>query len=322
MTVRTEDVVDPVVTTDAAIKPDPVVEQAAQTDDDIFTKAFDDLAALSNPDAPAAKTDAPVVKADVKVDTQAAPVTTDFVDPAKVVAPEQKAPDPVVKPEPQAPALSDEEVVKRLGSLLNKPAPAEQPAAQQQAQEPVEQPIVAPPMTREEFDLVSQYEADFPDVSKAEQIKRRAENNVIVQHVFREVTKALAARDEAIQMLLERTQLADLKQAVPTYDSNLRSNVVAWVEKQPAYLRQAYNNVITSGTVEEVKDLVTRYEQANGKPAGAAAPPVTRKPAAELPAATKQAVEALAPVGSKRSTVVQGLPQTFDDAFDAFAKSS
>jgi hypothetical protein len=100
----------------------------------------------------------------------------------------------------------------------------------------------------------------------------------------------------------------------------LRDSVVKWVEQQPAYLKHAYNSVIQSGTAEEVTDLIHRYEQANGKPAAAPAAVVTPKPATELPAATKQAVAALAPVGSKRSTVVQGLPQTFEDAFDTFAK--
>lgn len=298
----------------------PVVEE------DVFSQAFDDLAAIAAKgeeppkEAPAAPAAAEAAPADATTEAAAADTTeqTEFTDPNAAAAAAAAAATTETAPKTE-PALSDDELVKRLGNLIGRtPAPA--PAAPAAPAAPQEAPIVPPPFSTDETAAITQYEADFPDVSRAEQLKRRAENNVLVQHVFREFSKALQTRDEAIQMLLERTQLADIQAAVPSYNGTLRDNVVKWVDQQPSYLRDAYNSVIQSGTAEEVTDLINRYEQANGKPAAAPAATVTQKPAAELPAATKQAVAALAPVGSKRSTVVQGLPQTFEDAFDTFAK--
>jgi hypothetical protein len=63
------------------------------------------------------------------------------------------------------------------------------------------------------------------------------------------------------------------------------------------------NDVIEKGTAEEIGDLVGRYREVTGKkPAGAQddpKPPVDT----ELSGAAKQAAEALAPVGSKRTAV-------------------
>jgi hypothetical protein len=80
------------------------------------------------------------------------------------------------------------------------------------------------------------------------------------------------------------------------------------------------NDVIEKGTAEEIGDLVGRYREVTGKkPAGAQDdpnPPVDT----ELSGAAKQAAEALAPVGSKRTAVQSSEDATdFDAAWAKFA---
>jgi hypothetical protein len=86
-------------------------------------------------------------------------------------------------------------------------------------------------------------------------------------------------------------------------------------------LQAAYKHVINSGTVDEVVDLINRWRTETGTPLQPQAQPApAAKKATELPAAAKQAVAALAPVSSKRSSVPQTVDEgDFDSAFAAFA---
>jgi hypothetical protein len=241
-----------------------------------------------------------------------APATTDFT-------PAEPAP-PAAEPVP-APHLT-EDFLTRFAEIIQK---GQQPAQQAPVERAPHMPPPPPPFTPDEAQLLNQYDQDFPDISRAEAVRRREEYKVVVSHVFGEFAKALQVRDAQIQMLLERQHMADLQQIEPDYSSDLREQVVSWVNKQPPYLQAAYNHVITSGTPDEVKDLISRFKQASG--GGAPAPrttvtPSVPKPAAELPEAAKKAADALAPVGSKRSAAIVGVPTTFDDAFETFAKSS
>ena len=148
-------------------------------------------------------------------------------------------------------------------------------------------------------------------------MRRRAEYRELVNHVFSEVAKELGPIAQTMKTLAERAQLTDLREAVEDYD-DVRDKVVDWVNNQPAYLQNAYKHVIQQGTPDEVADLVARYK----KETAPATPPVTaRKAESELPTTTKQAVAALAPVSSKRSTVaVADDPNDFEGAFAAAAK--
>ena len=171
--------------------------------------------------------------------------------------------------------------------------------------------------TQEEQTFLSEYEKDWPDVAKAEGLRRRAEYRDLVNHVFSEVAKELGPIAQTMRTLAERAQLTDLRDAVEDYD-DVRDKVVDWVNNQPSYLQNAYKHVIQHGTPDEVADLVARYK----KEAAPVTPPVTPKKAeSELPTTTKQAVAALAPVSSKRSTViVADDPNDFEGAFEAAAK--
>ena len=212
-----------------------------------------------------------------------------------------------------AAAQDDEDLLNRLASLVKKapaaaePEPATQPAATAEPE---------PTFSQEEQDFLQEYERDWPDVARAEQLRRRAEYRDLVGYVFAEVAKELSPIMEMVQSISTRTHLQDLQEVVTDYD-DVRDKVIDWVATQPTYLQSAYNHVIQSGTVDEVADLINRYKEASGvqiKPAGAS------KKETELPTATKQAAAALAPVSSKRSAVIQsGDPSDFESAFESFA---
>jgi hypothetical protein len=179
----------------------------------------------------------------------------------------------------------------------------------------------APIYNDEETAFLKKYDEDWGDVAKGEALKRRAEYQQLLSHIFTQVANFVKPIQETTETLAERTFSTDLRSAVPDYSDQLRTEVTTWVKSQPTYLQVAYNHVITEGTVDEVKDLVERYRTATGKaapkPAGAggAAP----KPAGsgnELSDEAKKAAAALAPVDSKRSGVsAPSDPSNFDDAW-------
>jgi len=203
----------------------------------------------------------------------------------------------------------------RLAELVKQP-----PAPK--AAEPEVQPAPEPEAdiySADEKTLLAEYEKDWPDVAKAEALRRRGEYRDLVNHVFREVAKELGPLSQTLKTLAERTHLNDLHEKVEDYD-DVRDKVIDWVNNQPTYLQNAYKHVIQHGTPDEVADLVTRYKKET-------APDTPTTPAqkteAELPTTTKQAVAALAPVSSKRSTIVQADdPNDFEGAFAAFAKQA
>jgi hypothetical protein len=228
-----------------------------------------------------------------------------------------EAPDDSDADEEPPATLSDEELLARFAALVKKADPAQpttQQAPQQQAPSQEEPPIYTP----EEAEFLQNYEKDWPDVSKAEALRRRAEYRHLVSYVFREVATQFRPIMETVEVLSQRTHLNDLQSTVTDYE-DVRDKVVAWVDTQPTYLQTAYKHVITSGTVEEVADLIDRYKRDTGAQIQTA--PAPAKKEAELPTATRQAAAALAPVSSKRTAVVQAAdPNDFESAFASFAE--
>lgn len=211
-------------------------------------------------------------------------------------------------------SLTDEELLARFAALVKKAEP--EPASKQEAPKAAPKADEPPLYTKEEEELLKTYETDWPDVSRAEALRRRSEYRQLVGYVFQEVAREFKPIMEAVEVLSQRTHLSDLQSTVTDYE-DVRDKVISWVGTQPPYLQAAYKHVINSGTVEEVADLIDRYKREAGpvqKPAPAP------KKEAELPTATKQAAAALAPVSSKRSAVVQAAdPSDFEAAFASFA---
>ena len=293
---------------------------ATDDNDDVFTKAFDMLSAVHDKPDPASLTEAPVATPDPAVTPapkpDAAPVAddqTNFETPP-VAATETPATPPVAATEmpatpPVTPPVLGDDFADKLAQALARNQPKPEPAPQPR------QELFAP----EEAAFLTEYEKDYPDIARAEALRRRAENQLVVKHVFNEISKVVTPLQELVAQMLQDSQLAELHKVVPEYETK-REDVIKWVDTQPTYLKIAYNHVIQNGTVEEVADLINRYSQATGtqnQQAPAQTPPSRTT---ELPAATKQAAASLAPVGSKRTAVVRGIAKDdFDGAFAEYA---
>jgi hypothetical protein len=244
-------------------------------------------------------------------ETPVEPVVEKPVEP--VEKPVEKPVEPAVeKPAaPVAPAKDQvgDDILGRLAGLLKQGA-TEQPPPK--AEEP------EPPFSPEDMAFIDAYVKDFPDVAKAESIIRRGEYKAVASYIFAEVARELQPIVHMVRTLSERTYLGDLQTAVPDYGS-VRDKVIEWAQNQPPYLKAAYDHVIKSGTVDEVADLIKRYQKDTGTAAPAAAAAAVEKPAPELAPAVRKAVAALAPVNSKRSVPVAAAPADFESAFDQFA---
>ena len=278
---------------------------------DEFAKMFEDLAKLGD-EEPAKLTPieepAPVIVgaeppasvAEAPVEEPAPAEGLDLVPPIEEPAPE---------PEPVLQQPSSEDILTRFAQIVR-----EQPAPQPQPQPQAQQPQQAPLFTPDEIKELEAYEKDWPDVAKAEALRRRAEYSQLISYVFQQVSQRLAPLEQQTAGVSTRSHLNDLYTLIPDYDQ-VRDPVLAWVDQQPAYIKNAYMQVAQQGTPAEVADLVGRYKQANGVQA-----PVARAPAAPAPQVRKAAA-ALAPVQSARSNVAETAPEDFDSAFAAFAKA-
>jgi hypothetical protein len=224
--------------------------------------------------------------------------------------PEQKAMAAVEKAAADAEAArvaQEEQFIKHVKTVVETTQPLAPPAPPKPAP-PIEQQLFTP----EEIEFLTAYDKEFPDIARAETIRRRADLRMTVGYVFDEVTRSLQPLVQQIQNLAARTHLGDIHQMVPDYDTT-REQVIAWVDKQPPYLKAAYQRVVQQGSVDEVADLINRYK----KDTGVVAPLAAAKLEPELTPAAKKAAAALAPVGSKRSGAVVTEPQDFDGAFGA-----
>ena len=286
--------------------------------EDEFSKMFDELAALGDKESAPAPEPEPEPVEPEPVVAEAAPAP---VEPEPVVAeaaPAPVEPEPVVAEAPPAPAAppraSDDDILARFAqALATQQPPAPAPPA------PVVEPAPAL-FTDDEQKLLAAYEKDWPDVAKAEALRRRAEYQQLVGYMFNQIGQHLAQRlsplEQTVQGGAQRSHISDLHNLIPDYDS-VRQPVIDWVGKQPGYLKAAFEQVVRQGTPDEVADLVGRYKAASGIQPAPVAPAA---PAAPAPALRKAAA-ALAPVRSSRSGSVPSTePEDFDGAFEMAAK--
>ena len=280
------------------------------TETDEFSKMFDDLAKLGHEPDPAPAL-VPVDEAKPVIIGETPPVdapetpetpTEGFVTPP-VETPEEEP--PYVEPQ----RLNDADLLSRFAQIVR-----ETPTPQAQTPQPPPQPQ-APMFSAAEQAELDAYEKDWPDVAKAEGLRRRAEYHQLLNYVFEQVAQRIAPLEQMTVGAGERSHINDLYTLIPDYD-RVRDPVLAWVEQQPPYLKNAYQQVTQRGTPAEIADLVGRYKQATGTQA----PAVAAAAAAPAPQVRKAAA-ALAPVQSSRSGVASSaVPDDFDGAFAAFAK--
>lgn len=295
------------------------MSETTQDQPDLFQEAFarlsalgDDASAMETDSIMGAQGDAPPAEPAEGQDTLPAGETpaAEGQEPAAEEQPAEEGQEPATEPAPAPKAgQEDDDLLRRLSDLVRKGAPAE-PAAAPAREEPE---AAAPVYTKEEQEFLQSYEKDWPDVARAEMLRRRAEYQQLATFIFSEVGAYLKPHLDALQSVAVRTHVSDLEAKVPDYD-DVRDKVVDWVGTQPKYLQAAYEQVIREGTVDEVEDLIARWRQSTG--ASTTQPQPARAKATVLPPATKQAAAAMAPVGSKRSAPAAGVdPSDFDGAF-------
>ena len=281
---------------------------------DEFSKIFDDLSKITGEkDTVLTPLDEPppVVVGQEPPPGETIPVQATELDEGLLdKTPPADEPPPVDEPPPAPePAPRDDDLLARFAQIVR-----EQPQPQPQLQPPP--PAPEPPLfTPDEQKVLQDYEKDWPDVAKAEALRRRAEYRQLLGYVFEQVSHRLAPLEQMTVGGAERSHLNDIYALIPDYDQ-VRDPVLNWIGKQPAYVRSAYEAVAQRGTPAEIADMVNRYRQETGTRAPSAPTP----PPAPAPQVRKAAA-ALAPVKSARSGVTDSQPEDFDGAFAAFAKS-
>jgi hypothetical protein len=206
-----------------------------------------------------------------------------------------------------------DELLDRLAAKVAERAPAAEQGGAAAAQE---QPLY----TEDEAKVLAKFEDEWPEVKQAFELQQRAITRSVIGYVFQEIRKEFDPIADAVEALVGRAHVTELKDKVGEYTDAERNDIITWAKTQPTYLQKAYNDVIESGSPEEVADLVGRYREAKGiVPAGEPAP----KPQGgdtELSGAAKQAADKLAPVRSKQSVVsAPDDPSNFDAAWAKFA---
>lgn len=198
-------------------------------------------------------------------------------------------------------------------------APTPEPAAQPEPELPV--------YTDEEKSFIAQYEKDWPDITKAEALKRKAEYQYLVKHVFSEVNRVwgplLERGSAAAETVAENETINYIRSTHDDYDESLYNDVHKWVAGLTGIRRKIAEATITEGEPQDVIDLITEFKTATGRkprvvadaaPAPASAPVAS---VTEISAAAKKAASAMSVVDSKRTVVVQATdPNDFDGAWD------
>jgi len=298
----------------ATIETDPTPQHGAEFDD-AFAAAAAEFSGGEPAEEPAAAPPAPA--AEPPAGSEAPPPDT-AAPPAGGDAGSAPAETPPAPP-------STEDIVKGLADLIGKQpaAPETPPAAATPPAE--EEPLYQPA----EVEVMEEYQKNWPDVFKAEQLVRRAEYHDLMKFMFGQIASYVAPLFDQVRTIGNNLHIQEVKGLVPNYDENLERDVAAWVETQPAYLQAGMKQVMQSGTSDDIADLIGRYREATGTapapsaPAGQPAPTPPPPAQTELSKVAKQAVDSLAPVSGERSQVPAGEdPGDFDSAFARYAREA
>lgn len=238
---------------------------------------------------------------------------------AAVAAAEGTGAEPAAPAEAAAQAGADDAdaILRRLAEHVKASEP---PAAEASAAGEAEQPLY----TQAEIDTLTKFQEDWGEVHTALELRERAFGRSILKYAFQEIAKVLEPIHSTVDGLAGRAHLGDIKDRVGEYSNDERQACLDWVDAQPDYLQIAYKGVIEEGTSEQVADLISRFREATGRPAPAAAPAPSQEPPkdTELSGKAKQAAKALAPVRSERSVVAEPEDQSnFDQAWDRWSKA-
>lgn len=209
--------------------------------------------------------------------------------------------------------------------------PAAPAAAAAAAADPAPAAEETPVYTAEEKEELTRLQQEWPEVSRLIALAARQVQVDTLNYAFSEVGKVLAPLQETVGRYTTSDHMAAIYEAHEDYDQVFQP-CMDWIEKQPSFLKAAYQNVVKQGTAEEVSTMIQRFKeetkwtapaaaaaQGTGKPAAPAA--VAPAPAAAQPAglsnAAKQAARAMGAVGAKRGASAGAQdPNDFDGAWE------
>lgn len=317
--------------------------QIEQTPEELeIANAFAEFAAepaAAKTPAAAAPVDEPAAKTpeEIAAEAEAAKVKTpeEIAAEAAAEAAKTKTPEEIAAETAAAEAAAAEAQAAATAAEAAKAKPVEDPRIAELMAE-VERIKAAQPKadekavelyTPEEKTVMEKYEADWPDISKAEELKRRAEYSQIVSHIFKEVSRVYGPALEYTQDRGVHDQYTDIKALVPDYDT-VRDKTLAWVDTQPDWLKAAYTKVASEGTPDEVAGLISLFKKETSyvAPAASAAPATPAKsvaPAAPatpaLSPAAKQAAAKLTVVKTGRTEAGTAAEDTFENSFAGYA---
>lgn len=282
----------------------PAPVTAEQTADEEFASAFLDAVATDDPAAPVK----PVAVAPA-VEPAAEPV-------AEPAAPVAAAPvvEPVVEsPEAKMARLEAENATLRAPKPPEKAAePAAAPvtpaAPSSDATELPAEPEWYKP-SDDETALLKQYETEWPDIFKAQEIRTKKAAYDAVQYMFHQIAKVYNPQLQRFAQLAdtisEQLQYSAVRGEHEDYDQ-IYDSVVAWVDTLPAAFKAGAKLTMENGSPQEVTELISEYKKQHpnqpATPAVLATPATPATPGKTISAAAKQAAGKLSVVGSKRTT--------------------
>lgn len=227
-----------------------------------------------------------------------------------------------------------EQVLRELLGQQRQPEPVK-------PEPPKPEPYKPPDYTPEQKAIVDAYEAEFPEMARAEQIIRSREYHAVTQYIFSQMQPIVQGQAERIVQLENLIASMDGRQQAQQIETTIGANLAeikpkieAWIETQPEFIRPAYKAIAERGTAQEVVGLVQAWKAAQGAPVGATgatgAPvgatgatgtAVIRTPVAPIGKAPPKVPAGLRPVPSVRTQPQEaGIPRDdFDGAFTAFA---
>jgi hypothetical protein len=318
-------------TTEAEVAADEAAQKAADE-----KAAADTAAATKKAEEDKAATDAAAATKKAEEDKAA----TDAAAAAKKIEDDKFAatPEGKVAAEAAAKAAADKAAADATAAAAKKivddkaAADATAAAAKAEEERKAALEIPEPVLTDDQKKVLESFEKEWPDIAGAMKTHQAHALAVMEARFARALTAVVEKMYSDINPVFQTVQNVEqtafrtgvLKEH-PDFDT-VSPQLDAWIQKQPAYLIDAYKKVYNEGSVQEVVELVSNYKKANGTgPQASGTPPASSTPTDEQTAAARAAAaekaRSLAPVQSKRSTPTPAGsdPNDFDGAFEEAA---
>ena len=122
--------------------------------------------------------------------------------------------------------------------------------------EPEEQPA-----DNEDEVLLKEALEEYPHLMRAITVlvnKTKAEVEERIRNEYAHIVSA-------VENDARERHFAAIRRAHPDFDAVVKE-LPSWVDEQPAYLRSSYQSVLTSGTADDVIDLINRFKETRAKP--------------------------------------------------------